>query len=248
MKLRNRNKRLSNSLFGRFSYKKKIIIFSVLCVVVLGIVINHVINNEKTIVKSPSQGAAQETKIKPGENGKSSSQVDENTKKKEELNKALEEKCQQGKDAFFKKNYNEAIRIEDEVIKEDSNFYKAYNVKGITLCYDHNFSEGMKNIDKALELKPDFEYARFNKALAYELYGYYDDALTWYDKSLEIGKDEWSYYGKASIYGRKGDVTNTISNLKKAVKISPEIKEEAKSEKDFDPVRSSKEFQDLVYK
>ncbi len=44
----------------------------------------------------------------------------------------------------------------------------------------------MKNIDKSLDIKPDYGYARFNKALAYELYERFDEALKWYDKALDI--------------------------------------------------------------
>ncbi|WP_415875492.1 tetratricopeptide repeat protein [Clostridium sp.] len=104
----------------------------------------------------------------------------------------------------------------------------------------------MKNIDKALNINPNYGYGRFNKALAYELYGHYDEALSWYDKALEVEKYVWSYYGKASIYGRRGDVANTVKYLKIAIDMQESVKEEAKKEKDFDNVRNSKEFMELV--
>mgnify|MGYP000025621333 FL=1 len=104
----------------------------------------------------------------------------------------------------------------------------------------------MKDIDKALDLNSEFGYARFNKALNYELYGEYDNALTWYDKALEVEDYVWSYYGKASIYGRRGDVENTIKYLKIAISMDSSVKDEAKTESDFDNVRNSKEFQDLI--
>ena len=104
----------------------------------------------------------------------------------------------------------------------------------------------MKNIDKSLQLNSDFGYARFNKALAYELYGNYEEALNWYDKALKVENYIWSYYGKASIYGRRGDVSNTVRFLKIAVDMSPDIKEIAREEEDFNPVKDSREFQDVV--
>ena len=147
---------------------------------------------------------------------------------------------------FKAKKYKEAIEVEDNVIKNDPTFYKAYNVKGIAICFSSSFDEGMKYINKALQLKPDYGYARFNKALAYELYRNFDKALLWYDKALEVEKYVWSYYGKASIYGRSGDVANSVKFLKEAISIDTYAKTCAKTEKDFDNVRGSKEFQALI--
>ncbi|MPN00484.1 hypothetical protein SDC9_147679 [bioreactor metagenome] len=104
----------------------------------------------------------------------------------------------------------------------------------------------MKNINKALEISPNYGYALFNKALTYELYDKYDEALKWYDKNLEVENYIWSYYGKASIYGRKGDVKNTVKYLKIAIEMDKVVKEEARVERDFDNVRQSKEFQELI--
>jgi len=131
--------------------------------------------------------------------------------------------------------------------------YKAYNLKGIAICYSNSnkFDEGMSFIDKALGLKPDYDYALFNKALANELFGHYELALKLYDKALE-SKDSvwtvWSYYGKASIYGRYGDVKPSVENLKLAIGIDPAVKDFAAKEVDFVKVRDSKEFQELLKK
>lgn len=159
----------------------------------------------------------------------------------------LEKRYNMGYKQFRNKNYSLCIEIENEVIKKDVNFYKAYNIKGIALCFNGNFKSGMYNIDRALKIKPSYGYARFNKALAYELYGFYDEALKGYDNALKIEKYAWSCYGKASIYGRRGDINNTIINLKLAIKIDPYVKVAARTEKDFDKVRNNKEFIKLIY-
>lgn len=166
-------------------------------------------------------------------------------KKKQE---ELEKKWKIGYDEFFEKKYEKAIETQRQVLKEDPNFYKAYAVEGIALAYSGDFNKGMQQIDKALELKPDYGYARFNKALTYELYQHYDEAIQWYQKALEVEKFEWSYYGIASVYGRKGDINNTVKYLKLAIEINPSIKAAAKDEEDFDNVRESKEFKQLIEK
>lgn len=240
-------------MFSRLSLKTKIIIFSIAAVAAVAIIINTAINNRqnsKNYKFADENSSVKNEVIKPSES--SLKQQEEEEKKKQEdalkleKQKAIEDKYQKGYEAFQNKKYSDAIKIEDEVIAEDDTFYKAYNVKGIAQCYDKKYLDGMKNIDKALELKPEYGYARFNKALAYELYAKYDDALKWYDKALEVENFVWSHYGKASIYGRRGDVENTVKNLKTAIDMDPTVKDIAKDEVDFNNVRNSKEFQELI--
>lgn len=233
-------------MFKNLSLKHKLIIFSILSVVSIYFVFNGEVKN-KSVIEVPKETEKIDTELKQDASIKS---VEDNKDKKvtdeEKKNKVLEEKYNIGYKAFFDKKYEEAIKVEDDVIKEDSKFYKAYNIKGIALCFNGDFNEGMKNIDKALQINPNYGYARFNKALAYELYDKYEEALEWYDKNLEVENYIWSYYGKASIYGRRGQVEKAVENLKIAISMDKSIKEEAKKEKDFDPIRERKEFIDLV--
>lgn len=248
-------------MFNKLSYRTKIIIFIGAAVIGIAVIIFTAVSNRENIrnfkfglSNSNQAEAADSKKLAEDEQKKKEEEkkkLEEETQKAEQQKK-LEAKYQEGYEAFFSKKYRDAINIEDEVIKEDNKFYKAYNLKGIAQCYasyanSAGYDEGMKNIDKALELKPDYGYARFNKALAFELFGHYNEALDWYDKALEVENDyQWSYYGKASIYGRKGDVANSVKNLKLAIDLDPSVKEEAKKEQDFNNVRNSKEFQDLI--
>lgn len=165
--------------------------------------------------------------------------------------KELENLYQQGYTAYNNHDYQQAIQIEDKVIGEDPNFYKAYTIKGIAQCFssNHDYTGGMKNLDKALQIKSDYGYGMYNKALAFELYGYYDKAIEEYKKALQVEQFTWSYYGIASIYGRRGDVENSVKYLKLAISVSdsPElVKDAAKNEVDYNNVKNSKEFQGVV--
>ena len=161
-------------------------------------------------------------------------------------NQALEAKYQLAYNSFFSHKYAAAIKTADEIIKQDDKFYKAYNIKGIALAYSGQSQQAMENIDTALALNPDFGYARFNKALAYELTAQYDLALEWYHKDLALENFVWSYYGISSIYGRRGDVPNTVKYLKQAIALDPSVKGFARDEKDFNPVKNRPEFQALL--
>lgn len=149
---------------------------------------------------------------------------------------------------FFSNDYVKSINKADELIDEFPSSAIGYNIRGIAKAYNGDYDGGMNDIDKSLSIDSNYGYARFNKALTYELYEKMDDALKWYNKALEVEDYVWSYYGIASIYGRKGDVSNTMIYLNKAIQIDSGVKEVAKTEQDFAPVKNSEEFQKAVYK
>lgn len=153
---------------------------------------------------------------------------------------------------FYQENYSSAIEKASDIIAKFPDSYKAYNIRGFAKAFSVSFEDGMKDIEKGLEIKPDYGYARYAKAFNYELYDKFDEALDWYDKSLAIEDYVWTYYGKASIYGRRGDVAGTVANLKKAIEVEGAkenesgVKKEARTEKDFNPVRGNAEFEALI--
>ena len=220
------------------SFKFMVILLAICSAIGIGILIDSTIKNNSVIVAKNKNEEIIKQQLKEKE-----------IKKQQQINqkqKNLEKLWKKGYDEFFVEKYKLAIETENQVIKEDPTFYKSYAVKGIALAYNGNFEKGMQQIDQSLKLNPNYGYARFNKALAYELYEHYDEAIIWYKKDLEVEKFEWSYYGIASIYGRKGDVNNTVKYLKLAIVINPSVKNNAKNEKDFDNVRNHMEFNELI--
>lgn len=154
---------------------------------------------------------------------------------------------EQGFQVYMSWKLDEAIRIFDRAIETDPNCYKAYNGKGIVLCFKGDYKNGMALIDKALLMKPDFVYANFNKALAYKLQKNFDQAMVWFNKALSLDpKDTWSYFGIACIYAEKKDAEKTVYYLAKAIETDPGVKDAARKEKDLDPVRNDPEFIKLL--
>lgn len=148
---------------------------------------------------------------------------------------------------FFSHDYKGAINTASELVNQYGNNPMGYNIRGIAKAYNSDYNGGMEDIDKALQLDDKYGYARFNKALTYELYGKMEDALKWYNKALEVEEYVWTYYGMASIYGRRGDIDNTMKYLNKAIQMDSEVKETAKEEHDFDPVKNSEAFKKAIY-
>lgn len=222
--------------------KIKAIALAVCTIAAAAVIVTAGINNKK-------EKQILQTKIE--EQHKEEKAAQEKIKKEDEAEKKKQQEYDQkaGKaDAlFYARKYDDALKLAEEVISEDPDNYIAYNVLGITKIFKtRSLDEGMKDIDKALELKSDYGYAMFNKGLGYELLGHYDEAIEWYNKDLAIEKYVWSYYGIASIYGRRGDVENTVKYFKMAIEVNPVVKDTAKDEADFDPVRGDERFSSLL--
>jgi len=148
---------------------------------------------------------------------------------------------------FFSHEYTNAISKANDLISKFPNNAMGYNIEGIAKAYNGDYDGGLKDINKSLEIDPNYGYARFNKALTYELYENMDEALKWYNNALEIEEYVWSYYGISSIYGRRGDINNTMIYLNKAIQMDDSVKEVAKVEHDFDPVKNFEDFKKAVY-
>lgn len=231
-------------MYNKIPFKIKVIVLGIFCII--GIIIlfyNASLSSENHKFGYNAKQQNNTIKLSKADENKS---LEESKEKEEE--KQLNDLCEQGYNDFGAKQYSEAIYKENQVLAQDDNNYKAHAVKGIALCYlgASTYKQGIEEIDKSLQIQPNYGYGTFNKALALELYGHYDEALIWYDKDLKIENRVWSYYGKASIYGRRGDVQNTVKNLKIAIDMQNNIKDVARKEEDFANVRNSKEFNDLI--
>ncbi|WP_160683266.1 hypothetical protein [Clostridium sp. C2-6-12] len=201
----------------------------------------QVIKENEDIEKVNKDGKASEKEVKQGKSG------DKETDKKKVYSQRENEIYNQAYSLFFSHDYKGAINIADELVNEFGNNPMGYNIRGIAKAYNGDYKGGMLDIDKALELDDKYGYARFNKALTYELYGNMEEALKWYNKALEVEEYVWTYYGIASIYGRNGDVDNTMQYLNKAIEMDSGVRETAKEEHDFDPVKNSEAFKKAVY-
>ncbi|MEW8955594.1 tetratricopeptide repeat protein [Clostridium sp.] len=230
--------------------KIKLGIFITLCILAVGVITYGVIEHKKGI-KALEDQYLKELQEKDAEREEKRKLQEEEKLREEDLNA----KCQKAEDILFgnsKNKYDEVIKLTTDIIKEYPDSYRAYTLRGIAYAYkssviSSNKTKAMEDLDKSLEIKEDYGYGRFNKGLAYALFGEYDEALEWYDKALEVENYHWSHYGKAAIYAKRGDAANSVKNLREAIKIKPDIKDLVKKEAEFDKVRNSKEFKELIY-
>ncbi|HWQ88388.1 MAG TPA: tetratricopeptide repeat protein [Desulfitobacteriaceae bacterium] len=154
---------------------------------------------------------------------------------------------QQGLELYYEHKLSEALTYFNKALALDKLCYQALNAKGATYAFLGRYDEGIALINQALALNPDFVYGHFNLGLANELAGRWDPAIAAYLEAIRLdSKDVWSYYGIASIYGRAGNAVKVIEYLEQAIALDPAVKEVAREEHDFDPVRRDPGFQKLI--
>ena len=79
--------------------------------------------------------------------------------------------------------------------------------------------------------------------------GKHNDAIINLKKAIALNpKYAEAYYTKAGSYSKMSDVKSAISDLAKAFQLKPELKNNAKADKDFDDIRNNPDFKRLIGK
>ncbi|MEA4924463.1 MAG: tetratricopeptide repeat protein [Syntrophomonadaceae bacterium] len=154
---------------------------------------------------------------------------------------------EQGLQLYQQYKYPEAIIAFDQAIGISPENYKVYAAKGITLCFQGDYTGGKALIEKTLALQPDFLPAFYDMAMVCKLQRDYDNALLWFQKTIEgDSRNTWSYYGIATIYADQGKTKESLSYLGEAIALDPGVKAVARQQSHFAKMRSLTEFQELV--
>ncbi|HQO09408.1 MAG TPA: tetratricopeptide repeat protein [Clostridiales bacterium] len=126
-----------------------------------------------------------------------------------------------------KRNFNSGLYFLNKAIELDSNNYEALEHRGC--CYynlfniDNHIQKAINDYKKVIEIKPDYAIAYFHLGSAYLFNYHYHEALSYYDKAIELGlvHEDLKYYhdivsneiNKDRIYHEKIDqYTNTINS------------------------------------
>jgi len=143
--------------------------------------------------------------------------------------------------------YDEAIASYDKAIEFKPDDHAAWYNRGNSLDNLQKYDEAIASYDKAIEFKPDDHEAWLYRGAILQELGRYDDAIVSYDLVLKIElENSFALYGKANCYSLQNNVALAIDCLQQAIALEPELREGAKSDVDFDPIRGNDLFQALL--
>jgi len=146
------------------------------------------------------------------------------------------------------KEYEEAIASYDRALQIKPDKHHAWNDRGNILRRLGRHEEAIASYDRAIQINPDKGNAWYNRGNALVNLGRYEEAIASYDRALQIKpNDSSSYYNKACTYSLQNQIELALENLQKPIQLAPEkYREMAKTDSDFDNIRSDSRFQELI--
>lgn len=184
------------------------------------------------------------------------------TEKNPELYLAFEETQHKLVNFYFKLGKPEAgIKILDDSLelftelaaknpdKFNINVVNVHDALGVIFYNMGRFKDAIERFDKALEIDPEYIDAWGNKGASLVSLKKYDEAAECYDKSLEIDANfSRAWYNKACLESLRSNKEDSIKFLKKAISLEKTYNNDAKTDEDFDNIRNSKQFKELIEK
>jgi len=109
------------------------------------------------------------------------------------------------------------------------------------------YNDAIDCYNKALEIDPKHIDVWLNKGAALAWLKRYDQATECYDKSLALDRNYGiAWYNKACLESLRNNNEKSIEFLRKAIELDTHWKNEARTEEEFNNVRDSKEFKELI--
>lgn len=144
--------------------------------------------------------------------------------------------------------YQEAIVSYEQAIKVKPDYADAWNNRGVSLAKLQNYQEAVKSYNQALAIKNDYSDAWNNRGVSLTKLGIYGEAIACYDNATKLRPDFFSaWYNKARCYALQDRVEEAIETLKKAMSLNAKYaREMAKQEADFESIRHTDDFQQLI--
>ncbi|WP_017326535.1 tetratricopeptide repeat protein [Synechococcus sp. PCC 7336] len=141
----------------------------------------------------------------------------------------------------------EAISSYDNAIMCKPDYYEALCNRGSTLSQSGQIEEAISSYDKAVSIKPDFHECWCNRGNLLSKIGRYDEAIDSYEKALSINPNsQKALFNKACTLALSNQVDRALGHLEQAIQLDAGNRELAKTDSDFDRMRSHPRFQALV--
>ncbi len=148
--------------------------------------------------------------------------------------------------------YQEVLNIRKELAAKNPDAYlpdvaQTQTILGSLYINLERYEEAIECYNKALEIDPEYIDALCNKGAALAWLKRYDQATECYDKSLTLDKNYGiAWYNKACLESLRNNNEKSIEFLRKAIELDTHLKNDARTEEEFNNVRESKEFKELI--
>jgi tetratricopeptide (TPR) repeat protein len=143
--------------------------------------------------------------------------------------------------------YSEAIIDLNIAIELNPNEASAYLGRGIVYNNLGKYNEAIIDFNKAITLYPKDRHVYLSRGMAYADIGKYSEAIIDFNKTIELDpKDALAYYVRACAHSITGNRNKSIQDLSTSINMNPDLRNNAKTESNFDNIRNTPEFKRLM--
>jgi len=116
---------------------------------------------------------------------------------------------------------DDALKTFEEMQKKEPENPLAYEGLGRAYIALKNYEKAGKNLDRALQLKPDFWQCHALFAFIYDRQGRYNDAIASYEKAIALKPDSFLLYNNLGMtHHMKGNYEKSVEAYTKALRIN----------------------------
>jgi tetratricopeptide (TPR) repeat protein len=127
------------------------------------------------------------------------------------------------RDLIVDENYEQAISILDQLIKNEEGGATAYGLRGLAKQNLDKYEAAIEDLNEAIDINSEDAVAYNNRGNAYSNLGEHERAIEDYDKAIELDpKHTNAYNGRGNAYRNLGEHERAIEDYDKAIEIDPE--------------------------
>lgn len=149
---------------------------------------------------------------------------------------------------------NEAIKCFNKIIEFDSCQEEVWSNRGVAFKMLGKYDDSIESYESALKVNPEYKQALLNMGLVYwqrKEPGDLNNAIQYLDRALKIShedsnSDAHAYYLKACCHSLINEAEQALEDLKEAIILNSNFKEEARKDSDFDNICEQNDFQQLT--
>lgn len=121
---------------------------------------------------------------------------------------------------YDNEQYEQALRIFEQVLEREPENYIALNARGSTHLALEDYNSALDDFTETIHLEPLFPHAYYNRGRAYTSLEQYEEALADFRQAAQFSPDEFGYRANGNmglIYHRQGEYDNALEAFEQSI-------------------------------